>query len=152
MPVTNLRHLGQLAGALVFLLVCAQLFDLFLALADGADGIFLRLPSRFAAARVFFQLGQFPVDLFAALFRVCVLFLQQRLALDFQLQNAALNLVDLHGQRIDLHAQAGRRFIDQVNSFVWQEAVGDVAVRKSSGSENRGVLDAHAVMHFIALF
>ena len=33
--------------------------------------------------------------------------LQQRLALDFQLQDAPLDFVDFHGQRIDLHAQAG---------------------------------------------
>jgi len=73
------------------------------------------------------------------------------LALDFELQDAALDLVNFRGQRIDLHAQAGGGFIDQVDGLVWQEAIGDVAVRKSGGGQDGGVLDAHAVMNFVAV-
>ena len=77
-------------------------------------------------------------------------FLAQRLALDFELHDAALDFVDLRGQRIDFHAQSGGGFIDQVDGLVGQEAVGDVALRKHRGGDDRCVLDAHAVMHFVA--
>ena len=55
------------------------------------------------------------------------------------------------GQRIDFHAQAGRGFVDQVDGLVRQEAVGDIALRKHSRGHDGGVLDAHAVVDFIAL-
>ena len=78
-------------------------------------------------------------------------FLEQRLALDFQLHDAALDFVDFDGQRIDLHAQGGRGFVDQVDGLVRQEAVGDVAMGKRGGGDNRRVLDAHAVVQFVAV-
>src|SRR5437588_199030 len=66
---------------------------------------------------------QFLLDLLAPLLRVRIGFLQQRLALNFQLHDAPLDLVNLHGQGIDLHAQARRRLVDQVDGLVRQEAV-----------------------------
>ena len=92
------------------------------------------------------------LDLFAAFDGVRVGFLQHRLALDFQLHDAALDFVNFGGQGIDLHAQAGGGFVDQVDGFIGQKTIGDVAVRKRGGGKNSGVLDAHAVVHFIALF
>ena len=42
-------------------------------------------------------------------------------------------------------------FVHQVDGFVGQEAVGDVAVGEHGGAHQGGVLDAHAVVHFVAL-
>ena len=53
--------------------------------------------------------------------------------------------------RIDLHAQARRRLVDQVDRLVGQEAVGDVAVRERGGGDERGIGDAHVVMLFVFL-
>ena len=78
-------------------------------------------------------------------------FLQQRLPLDFQLHDAALDFVDFDGKRIDLHAQRGRGFVDQVDGLVGQEAIGDIAMGKRGRGDDRGILDAHAVMHFVAV-
>ena len=60
--------------------------------------------------------------------------LLQRLALDLQLHDAPVELVELLGLGIDLHAQPRRRLVDQVDRLVGQEAVGDVAV----GQRRRG--------------
>ena len=95
--------------------------------------------------------GELRFDLSKPLARMRVGFLEQRLALDFQLHDAAFDLVDFHGQRIELHAQRRRRFVDQVDGLVGQEAVGDVAMGKRGRGDNRGVLDAHAVVQFVAV-
>src|SRR5207237_213104 len=55
------------------------------------------------------------------------------------------------GQRVDLDAEARGRLVDQVDGLVGQEAVGDVTLRKHHGGDDRGVLDANAVVHLVAL-
>src|SRR2546427_5863028 len=52
-----------------------------------------------------------------------------RSTLDLELHDAALDLVDLLGHRVDLHPDAGRRLVHEVDRLVGQEAVGD---RKST--------------------
>src|SRR5713226_7415536 len=80
-----------------------------------------------------------------------IIFFQERLAFNFELHDTPLDLVNLHGQGIDLHPQAGRRLIDQVNGLVRKEAVRNITVGKRGRGENRRILDAHSVVHFIAL-
>ena len=80
-----------------------------------------------------------------------VLLLLQRALLDFQLLNLPLELVNLGRHGVQLHAQARGRFVHQVNRLVRQEPVGDVAVRERRRRHQRRVLDAHAVVHFVAL-
>ena len=79
-----------------------------------------------------------------------IAFFQQCLPFDFQLHDAPFDLIDLYGQRINLHAQACRGFIDQVDGFIRKEAVRDVTVGKRGRRDNRRVFDAHAMMHFVA--
>ena len=55
------------------------------------------------------------------------------------------------GTRVDLDAQPAGRLVDQVDRLVRQEAVGDVAVREHRRGDQRGVLDAHAVVDLVAL-
>ena len=77
--------------------------------------------------------------------------LAQRLALDLELHDPAGDLVQLGRHRVDLGAQPGRRLVDEVDGLVGQEAVGDVAVRQHRRRHQGGVLDAHAVVHLVAL-
>ena len=58
--------------------------------------------------------------------------LLERLLLDLELHDAALDLVDLGRHRVDLDAQARGGLVDQVDRLVGQEAVGDVAVATAS--------------------
>ena len=100
---------------------------------------------------LFAQLGELLLEFRQALARGGVGFLLQRLALDLELHDAARGLVELGRHRVDLGAQLGRRLVDQVDGLVGQEAVGDVAVRQHRGSDQGAVLDAHAVVHLVAL-
>ena len=77
--------------------------------------------------------------------------LLQRLTLDLELLDAALHHVDLHGHGVDLDAQAAAGFVHQVDGLVGQEAVGDVAVGEQGRGHESRVLDAHPVVHLVAL-
>ena len=61
------------------------------------------------------------------------------------------DLVDLRRHRVDLHAQACRRLVDQIDRLVGQEPIGDVAVRQDGGRDQRRVLELHAVVDLVAL-
>ena len=55
------------------------------------------------------------------------------------------------GLRVDLHADARRRLVDQVDRLVGQLPVGDVAMRKRRGGDDRRIGDVDAVVNFVAL-
>ena len=63
----------------------------------------------------------------------------------------ALGLVELDRRRVDLHAQARRGLVDEVDRLVGQEPVGDVAVREHRRRDERGVADLDAVVRLVAL-
>ena len=79
------------------------------------------------------------------------LFLLERLALDLELDDAPLEPVHRLGLRVDLHADARGRLVDQVDRLVGQLAVGDVAVRERRGGDDRGIGDVDAVVDLVAL-
>ena len=83
--------------------------------------------------------------------RCVVGLLAQGLALDLELDAPALELVELDGHRIDLHPEARRRLVDEVDRLVGQEALGDVAVRQGRRGDQRGIGDADAVVDLVAL-
>src|SRR5699024_6208300 len=56
-------------------------------------------------------------------------FFLQRQLFDFHTANDALQLIDFLRGGVNLHTQAGSGLIDQVNSLIRQETVGDVAIR-----------------------
>ena len=56
--------------------------------------------------------------------------------LDLELHHAAVDLVDLGRQRVDLDADLGGRLVDQVDRLVGQEAVGDVALGERRGGDS----------------
>ena len=80
-----------------------------------------------------------------------VLLLLQRLLLDLELLDAALDPLDLLGHRVDLDPQPRRGLVHQVDGLVGQEAVGDVAVGERRRRHDGRVLDAHAVVDLVAL-
>ncbi len=83
--------------------------------------------------------------------RRLVRLLAQRLALDLELHDAPLDLVELDRHRVDLHAQLRRGLVDEIDGLVGQEPVGDVAVRQDRRGDQRRVLELHAVMDLVAL-
>ncbi len=72
-------------------------------------------------------------------------------ALDFERSRFALQLVDFRRHTTDLNGQRGSGFVDQIDSLVGQEAVGDVAMRERGRGDDGRVLDADVVVRFVAL-
>jgi len=79
-------------------------------------------------------------------------FLAHRLALDLQLDQAAVELVHDLRLGVDLDLDLGRRLVDQVDRLVRQKAVGDIAVGQGGSGHQRGISDGHAVVDLIFLF
>jgi len=50
---------------------------------------------------------------------------------------------------VNLHPQMRGSLVNQVNGLVWQEAIGDVTMRKDGGSHQGGILDLDAVVHLV---
>ena len=115
------------------------------------DQLLLALPGGLHRGDPLLQLGELPLDFAEALLRGAVLLLGERALLDLEPERAALELVDLGGQRVDLDPQAGGGLVHQVDRLVGQEPVGDVPVRQGSRGDDRGVGDPHAVVHLVAL-
>ena len=83
--------------------------------------------------------------------RGSVVLLFKRLAFDLELHDAAKHFVELRRHRVDFGPQLRGRLVDQVDRLVRQKAVRDVAVGQDRRRDQGGVLDAHAVMDFVAL-
>ena len=77
--------------------------------------------------------------------------LRHRGELDLELRHAALRLVELDGRGVDLHPEARRALVDEVDRLVGQEAVGDVAVGEHRRRDERRVADPDAVVCLVAL-
>ena len=73
-------------------------------------------------------------------------FFLQRLLLDLQPHDFAIDRIELFRLGIDLHLQPRGRLVDQVDRLVGQETVGDVAMRQRRGRDDRRIGNAHAVM------
>ena len=83
--------------------------------------------------------------------RGLVLLLLQRFLLDLELDDAPLEPVERLGLGVDLHADARRRLVDQVDRLVGQLPVGDVAVRERRRRDDRRIGDLDPVVHLVAL-
>ena len=118
---------------------------------DRADRVLLGLPALLHRAGALLDLAQLALERLEAGLRRVVLLLAQRLALDLELDPAALELVELDRHRIDLHPQPAGRLVDQVDRLVGQEPVGDVAVGQGGRGDQGRIGDPDAVVDLVAL-
>ena len=124
--------------------------ELFFYSALFVDDCFFLLPLGFQCVRFLFQFGQFPLESFETLLARRIFFFFERLPLHFVLHDLALDHVDLCRHRVELKLQTRRRFIDKIDCFVRQESVGDIAMRKYGGGNERSVGDSHPMVHLVA--
>ena len=68
-----------------------------------------------------------------------------------ELEQPALEDVDLGRDRLELHRQPAARLVDQVDRLVGQEAVGDVPRGELGGRDERRVLDLDLVVDLVPL-
>ena len=125
--------------------------ELFLELGGLAELVLLGLPAGGQRVGLLLQVRKLAGELLEAILRGCVGLLLQRLLLDLELHDAPVELVQLLGLRVDLHPLAGRRFVDQVDRLVRQEAVGDVAIGQRRRGDDRRIGDADAVMGLVSV-
>ena len=104
------------------------------------------------SADCFSSVFQFRFQTLKPIFGAGVFFLLQRLLLDLQPHNFPVDRIEFFGLGIDLHLEPRRRLVDQVDGFVRQEAVGDVAMRQSCRRDDRRIGNAHAVMLLVFVF
>ena len=149
--VLQLGRLAIVASALRAFDLQAQLLQLFLELALALDGFLFLLPAGHQRRVLLLQIGELFLELLEALFRGLVFLFSQRLALDLELHHAAVDLIELGGHRVDFHSQLRRRLVDEIDRFVRQEAIGNVAVGEHRRRHDRRVLDANAVMNLVPL-
>ncbi len=151
LAVLDFGGLRQIAAPLRLFEFNLRLFQLRLNHADGVDGGFFILPLGGERLGFVLEVGGFLVNELEPFLARGVLFLGQRRALDFQLQNLTVELVQFRRLGIQLHLDARRRLVHEVNRLVRQKPVGDVAMRQRRRRDQRGILDAHAVMDLVPL-
>ena len=149
--IGQLAGLAEIAGPLRLLQIEAGLVELLLELGRGAQLLLLGLPAGGQPGGLLLHVGEFALQPLQAVARALVGFLVERLALDLQLDDAAVELVERLRLGIHLHAQPRRRLVHQVDGLVGQEAVGDVAVRQGGGCHQRGIGDPHPVVDLVLL-
>ena len=110
--------------------------------------LFFLAPFFFQRFGLGLQTGDFISNQLTALFGLVIGFFFDALALNFQLQNTAVKFIQLLGLGINRHSQRACRLVHQVNGFVRQKAVTDIAVRQRGGSNQRAVRNFNPVVEF----
>ena len=125
--------------------------DPLLQFADSVEAGLLLLPPGLQGAELLLQVGEVSTQFRQSLFGRLVGFTLERHLLHAQPIDLSLQLVDLDRARVDLHAKSGRCLVNEVDRLVGQLARGDVPMRERGGRDERGVLDLHLVVRFVAL-
>src|SRR5207247_5664962 len=150
--VADLRGFLEVAPSRCVLRLGPQLLQLGLLALQLRDRVLLGLPLGLHGVGAVAQLLQLLLYALATLLRGLVLLLRQRRELDRVLPDLPLDLVDLLRERVDLDPQPARRFVDQVDRLVGEEAIADVAMRQCGGRDEGVVRYPYAVVDLIALF
>ena len=129
----------------------AQVVDEHLDLTDPVEARLLGIPPCAQAAELLVLVGDLGADLLQSLLGGLVGLLGDGELLHPQTVNLTLQDIDLDGRGVDLHAQAARRLVHEVDRLVGEEARGDVAVRERGGGHERCVRDHDLVMRLVLL-
>ena len=124
--VLDLGHLAVVALLLGLFGLEAELFDLLLVTLDDLDELFLLLP----LVVEFLLVGLQRTDLLVDVVDLgLVLFPLDGLALNLELHNLTMYLVQCLRFGVALHTQLGRSLVNQVDGLIRQVSVGDVTCR-----------------------
>ena len=150
--IGNLAGLRQIAAALRLSQFGACGVQLFLELLRGAEAVLFSFPASRHHIGLFLELRDRLFQSDEALLGAWIGFLLQCLALDLHLHEITVDDVQFLGLAVDLHLEARCCLVHQVDGFVGQKAVRDVAVGERRRRHQRAVGDAHAVVQLVALF
>ena len=124
---------------------------LLLDLLSPSQLVLLGLPFRGQRNAGLLELGEFLLEPLQPFVGRRIVLLLERFALDLELDDATVELVDLFGLGIHFHAPPTGGLIDEIDGLVGQESVRDVAVRQCRGGDDRTVGDANTVMKLVLL-
>src|SRR3546814_18755949 len=96
------------------------------------------LPARGQFGRLLFEIGEVGLEAFEPILRRLIVLALQRLALDLELDDPAVEAFALLGLALDFHAAAARGLVHQVDRLVGQAAIGEVG----GGERRRGAAGA----------
>ena len=148
---------GELARAVEVTAPCrllelrARVVELLLELLRLGVLALLGLPLRGERGRLLLEFGQVLLQLAEPFARCPIVLLLKCLAFDLELHDPAIELVDCFGLEVDHHTLPGRGLVDQVDRFVGQEAVRDVAMAEGRRGDDRAVGDPHAMVQLVLL-
>jgi hypothetical protein len=128
LAVLDLARLGEVARALGPDQVGAQPVERLAQLGGGDQLLLLRAPAGGHFGRLRLQRRDVVLEFLEPCAGRGIGLLPQRLALDLELDQAPVDLVERLGLAVHRHAHTARRLVDEVDRLVRQEAVGDVAV------------------------
>ena len=138
---------ARLPGALLAFGLHAQLVDLPLDVGDALQRVLLARPARRELVTNRLRIGELALERLADALGL----VRHRGELDLELAHAAVRLVELDGRGVDLHAQARRGLVHEVDRLVGKEPVGDVPVGENGCGDERGIPDLDAVVRLVAL-
>ena len=132
--VLQFRSFGQIVVAFGFGHLAFDGVDFLLQSLGARDGCLFFIPLGFERIFLGFQVVFLSRDLFQTFLGSVIRFLAQGLFFDFQLHDLMAQFVDRCRHGFDFRTQFGSGFIDEVDGFIRQEAVGDVAVREAAAT------------------
>ena len=107
--VLQLAGLGEVAAALRLLELDPGGVELLLDLGLAGDLLLFRLPALGQLGRLLLEVGELALERLQPVLRRGVAFLLQRLALDLELDDPPVEILDLLGLGFDLHPEPRRR-------------------------------------------
>ena len=150
--MTQLRHCIQIVGTLGLSHRKTQSLDLLAKFARLLHGGFFLLPMKLDALRFLPRFSELFAQYIEPPLAALVLLLRERRLLDFETERLARELVELLRHRIHFGADHRAGLVHEVDGFVGQKAISDVAVRQRDRGDEGVVLDAHSVVQLEALF
>ena len=128
LAILQFGKLVELALALELGHLRTNALDLFLDRRRALDGSLFALPDDLEVVVLALQLLELFLDDLQAAHGRLVGFLLDRFSLDLELNDATVKLIHHFGLGVDLHADARRSLVNQVDRLIRQKPVGDVAV------------------------
>ena len=128
-----------------------DIVHLFLNVGGAGRRGFLGFPDFVQIGVFFLQAVDFFVYQFQTFFAGLVAFFGNVHFFHYELDDATVEFVHLLGFAVQLHFDAAGGFVNQINRFVGQEAVGDVAVAQFRCGNDGRVGDVDAVVDFVTL-
>ena len=149
--------IAELAGALIFALalrlfeLATRLVEIFLEFLGAVELVLLALPFGGERGRSLLEIGELLVEANSRSFEPGSLSFFSASCSIFRRTISRSTESSSSGFEFDLHAQARRGLVDEVDRLVGQEAVRDVTVRQRRGGDEGRILDAHAVVQLVFL-